>query len=334
MQPDYPTKTNPSLKDLTSDTITPHAILLNSSSPNPRLNTILTALITHLHAFAQETNLTTTEWQTAISFLTTTGQTCSSVRQEFILLSDILGLSTLVTNLAHPKPPGATESSILGPFHTHHAQETTLGDSIASPGKGEPCLFLCTVRDLHGMAIAGAKIDVWEADATGHYDTQYGSGDVPDYRGVLTSTADGRFWFKCIKPPPYPIPGDGPVGELLNALGRHPFRPGHVHFLITAPGYDTLVTALYVKGDPYEMSDAVFGVKSSLVVEFKKIEDEAVLREYGLEKGAWRVQYDFVMVGEKEVELLRGGKAEEAEEWGRHRRAELVEGLLALDVVD
>ncbi|KAF8453457.1 hydroxyquinol 1,2-dioxygenase [Terfezia claveryi] len=317
------------MTDLNPTTITAHAIQLNSSSPNPRLNSLLTSLISHLHSFTRETNLTSDEWQAGIDFLTRTGQSCTLTRQEFILLSDILGLSTLITTLNYPTLPLATEPTVLGPFHTHDAPSISLGDSISSPSKaGEPCLFRCSVRTLSGSPIPGAKIDVWETDGSGRYDTQYEPRRELDCRGVLTSNEQGRFWFKCVKPVSYSIPVDGPVGELLNALGRHPFRPAHIHFLITAEGYKTLVTALYVRGDPYEMSDAVFGVKRSLVVDFERVQDEEVLREFGLEKGAWGVQYDFVLVGEKEAEALRRAKVEEEDK----RREELVEGLQKLDV--
>jgi len=158
------------------------------------------------------------------------------------LLSDTLGLSTLVENINHPKPAGATEGTVLGPFHTADAHEFALGDSICSAGKGAPCLVRCTVRDTSGAAIAGASVDVWETDETGHYDTQYADRSRPDCRGILRSDADGAFWFRAVKPVPYPVPHDGPVGKLLETLGRHPFRPSHMHFLIAAEGYDTLVT--------------------------------------------------------------------------------------------
>ncbi|KAF8473993.1 Intradiol ring-cleavage dioxygenase [Kalaharituber pfeilii] len=323
--------TIPPMRDLTDANITPNAILINSNTPNLRLKYILSSLITHLHDFARETRLTAEEWMTGIQFLTATGRMCRDTRQEFILLSDILGLSTLVESINHPKPPGATEGTVLGPFHTHDAQKTSMGESIASPGKGEICLVRCTVKDASGNPIEGAKIDVWEADETGHYDTQYADRDGPDCRGILTSDKDGKFWFKAVKPVPYPIPQDGTVGNLLKSLHRHPYRPSHMHFMIIAPGFDTLVTALYVRGDPYETTDAVFGVKSSLVVDVKRIEDQELLREYGVPKDAWGIEYDFVMVTEKEARRLKVEKTMEAlQKLGS--TAKIVEGLPVAEV--
>ncbi|KAI5803532.1 catechol dioxygenase [Peziza echinospora] len=333
MDPPNPPTAPPPMIDLTDENITPNAILINTTAPNPRLNYILTSLITHLHAFARETRLTTPEWHQGLAFLTSVGQTSSPTRSEFILLSDILGLSVLVESINHPKPPHATEGTVLGPFHTADAHDIPLGDSISSPGSGEECLVRCTIRDSKtGLPIAGAKADIWETDETGHYDTQHSDRRGPDCRGILTADSQGRVWFKAVKPVPYPIPHDGPVGELLRALNRHPYRPSHVHFMISAPGYDTLVTALYLRGDPYESSDAVFGVKKSLVVDVTRIEDEETIKEFGLGKdGAWGIEYDFVMVGEQEARELRVRKAEEAlKRMGT--RARIVDGLPVADL--
>ena len=220
---------------------------------------------------------------TALQFLTATGQICTATRQEFILLSDVLGLSVLVDALNHPKPKGATENTVLGPFFTEDANDVKLGESIVSDVKEEKyCLVKGKVTDEKGVPLEGAVIEVWETDETGHYDTQYEGRQGPDYRGRLQSDKNGDFWTL------------GPVGKLLKRLNRHPYRPSHMHFMIIAPGFDTLVTALYVKGDPFETSDAVFGVKSSLIVDIKTVEDDATVQKYGVSKGDWLIDWDFV----------------------------------------
>ena len=256
----------PPMKDLTPDNITPNTIIVNSQGPDRRLRYILERLISHLHDFTRETRLTTDEWMAGLMFLTAVGQICSNTRQvgaarwgvemgrlltgrqEFILLSDMLGLSTLVENINHPKPPGATEGTVMGPFHTDDAREFAHGDSICSDGKGEMCLVRGTLRDTQGRPIVGAAVDVWETDHTGHYDAQYADRAEPDCRGILATDAAGAFWFKAVRPVAYPIPHDGPVGKLLERLHRHPYRPSHMHFMIVAKGYDTLVT--YVRPSP------------------------------------------------------------------------------------
>jgi protocatechuate 3,4-dioxygenase beta subunit len=162
--------------------------------------------------------------------------------QEFILLSDILGLSLLVDAIDHPKPPSSTEGSVLGPFHSHEAEVVPSGGDISSDPKGEPCLVICTIRDPSGAPIEGVKIDIWETDSSGHYDVQYTERNGPDGRCVMTSDEEGRFWFKAIVPVSYPIPHDGPVGKLLKTLKRHPWRPAHIHFMFDKQGWDHLIT--------------------------------------------------------------------------------------------
>ena len=231
------------MKDLTTENITENTILINSQSPSPRLRFLLACLVNHLHSFARETRLSTEEWSHAIDFLTSVGQICSPVRQEFILLSDILGLSLLVDSISHPKPEGATEGSVLGPFHTHDPPVVEQGATLSHDEQGEPCLVKASIHALNtGEAISDVKIDVWETDSTGHYDVQYSDLEHPDGRGVLHSDAAGEFWFKCILPVSYPIPHDGPVGKLLQRLGRHPYRPAHLHFMFEKEGWDRLIT--------------------------------------------------------------------------------------------
>ncbi|KAK6354640.1 hypothetical protein TWF696_003780 [Orbilia brochopaga] len=301
----------PPMKDLTDENITPNVHIINSQSPDARLRYLLTSLVSHLHDFARETRLTTEEWMAAIQFLTAVGQKCDDIRQEFILLSDTLGLSVLVDGMSHPKPPGATEGTVLGPFHTHDADHFEIGDSICSPGKGEPMLVLCTVKDTAGNALEGVTVDVWETDDTGRYDTQYPGRTGPDCRGVLTSNKNG-FWFKCVKPVPYPIPSDGPVGKMLEKLNRHCYRPAHLHFKCKKEGYDELITALYIRGDPYETSDAVFGVKSSLVTDIDSITDTAMADKYGMKVGDHLLKWDFVLITETESQELKIRLAKEA----------------------
>lgn len=326
----------PTLKNLSTDTITQNVHLINKhNNPSPRLAYILDRLVTHLHDFARETRLSTPEWLAGIQFLTAVGQICTPVRQEFILLSDILGLSLLVDSMDHPKPTekGATEGTVLGPFHTHEAHNLEQGANMSHDPQGEPLLVLCTVKDTNGKAIEGVKIDIWETDSTGHYDVQHANHDPaqPDGRCVMTSDREGKFWFKAIVPVSYPIPHDGPVGQLLKKLGRHPWRPAHMHFMFEGEGWDRLITALYVRGDPYESSDAVFGVKDSLVVDIEEVKDEAVAREYGVQIGHKLLKYDFVLVSDKESARLREERAKEAlEKLGRKVR--IVDGLPVPDV--
>lgn len=232
----------PPMKDQTVDNITDNVITINSLCEDERMKYILERLVTHLHDFARETRLSSDEWMTGLRFLTEVGQICTDVRQEFILLSDVLGLSILVDSIDHPKPKGSTEGTVLGPFHTHDAVEMPAGDSMSHDPKGEPLLVVCTLRDLQGLPVEDVKIDIWETDSTGHYDVQYAGRKRPDGRCVMRSDHTGVFWFKAITPVPYPIPHDGPVGKLLKKLHRHPYRPSHLHFMFEKEGYDHLVT--------------------------------------------------------------------------------------------
>lgn len=203
---------------------------------------LMERLVAHIHDFARETRLSTAEWDAAIQFLTQVGQICSDVRQEFILLSDVLGLSLLVDSIDHPKPPASTEGTVLGPFHTHITELQDNGTAISHDQDGEPMLVVCTVKDTEGRPIPGVKIDVWETDSKGFYDVQYSDRDTPDGRAVVQSDSEGSFYFKAIVPVPYPIPHDGPVGKLLQRLRRHPYRPSHFHFMFEKQGYDRLIT--------------------------------------------------------------------------------------------
>ncbi|ALM85903.1 intradiol ring-cleavage dioxygenase [Bordetella sp. N] len=255
---------------------------------SPRLRQVMTSLITHLHGFIKDVQLTQEEWAFAVDFLTRTGQICSEQRQEFILLSDTLGVSMLVDAIGNRRPSGATENTVLGPFHVADAPRREMGVSISADGKGETCLFEGRVLDAAGNLIEGACLDVWSDNADGFYDVQQPDAQPRwNNRGRFTTGADGAYRFIGIKPVSYPIPYDGPVGKMLAALGRHPYRPAHMHFIVTAPGFQTVVTHTFVGDDPYITSDAVFGVKDTLVAPFERVNDGAT---------AWRSPFDFVLV--------------------------------------
>lgn len=256
------------MRNLNQQTITEAVIERFADTPSPRLKKILTCLVQHMHDFAREVELTEDEWMQGIEFLTRTGQKCDGNRQEFILLSDTLGLSMLTVAMNHDKPAGCTEATVFGPFHVEGAPHFDNGADIANGAKGEPCAVRGTVRGVDGEPVAGAVLDVWQADATGHYDVQYEALDAPRNRGVLVSDSDGRFSFRTVAAVAYPIPVDGPVGDMLRATGRHPWRPAHLHFMVRADGYETLVTHVFRRDDPYLDSDAVFGVRESLIGEW------------------------------------------------------------------
>ena len=260
------------------------------AATGPRMAEVMSCLVKHLHAFAKETHLTQAEWDIGIDFLTRTGQICSAERQEFILLSDVLGFSMLVDAINNRRPAGATENTVFGPFHVADAPIRAMGDTISLDGKGEACLFEGKVIDLHGTPIEGACVDVWSDNADGFYDVQQ-PGIQPKWnnRGRFFTGRDGAYAFRGIKPTSYPIPDDGPVGKMLAHLGRHPYRPAHMHFLVTAPGFQKLVTHTFVGDDAYLESDAVFGVKKTLIAPFERLEGADT---------AWRSPFDFVLTPE------------------------------------
>jgi hydroxyquinol 1,2-dioxygenase len=260
------------MQDLNENTITAAALERIQNTPNPRLKLIMTALIRHLHDFAREVGLTEQEWAEGIRFLTDTGHKTDDKRQEFILLSDVLGLSMLVIAQNNRKPRGCTEATVFGPFHLENATEYPLGADLANGAKGEPCYVQASVRGIDGARVPHARIEVWQADADGFYDVQYPEFDEHRGRGVLRADQDGRFHFKSVLAEAYPIPTDGPVGALLAATARHPWRPAHMHFIVEAPGYERLVTHVFRDGDRYLDSDAVFGVRSSLITAWHRHE--------------------------------------------------------------
>ena len=263
---------------------------------DPRLYAVVASLVKHMHAFIKDVEPTFDEWMAGIQFLTKTGHMCTDWRQEFILLSDTLGVSMLVETINNRKPSGATETTVLGPFHVANAPRLENGANISLDGKGEPMVITGRVSDTSGKPIAGATLDVWQANEDGFYDVQQ-KGVQPDMnlRGIFTTDADGRYWFRSAKPRFYPIPDDGPVGKMLRALGRHPYRPAHVHFIVAAEGFQPITTHYFAPDDPYLESDAVFGVKESLVVDFVRIDDDSAMRRYGFEQPFWEAECNFVL---------------------------------------
>jgi catechol 1,2-dioxygenase len=254
-----------------------------AGTPDPRLRQVITSLVQHLHAFVKDVELTEEEWGFAIDFLTRTGHMSDDVRQEFILLSDVLGVSMLVETINHRTGGTSTESTVLGPFHMVQSPPRQLGDDIALDGKGAPCLVSGQVTGPDGEPLAGASVDVWQTNEDGFYDVQQPGIQPPgNLRGLFTADADGRFWFRSVVPRYYPIPDDGPVGQLLAATGRHPYRPAHLHFIVAAPGYRPVTTHVFVADSPYLDSDAVFGVKESLVRDVPEVDDPARAAEVGL----------------------------------------------------
>lgn len=254
------------MRELDEHNITDEVLRRMEGCEDARLKQVMTSLIHHLHDFVRDVRLAEAEWVTAIDFLTHAGQISDDKRQELILLSDTLGVSTLVDAINNPAAPGATQSTVLGPFFVEAAPEVESGADIdpGGEGGGEPLFVDVRVTDPKGAPVKGAVVDVWHSDSEGYYDVQR-AGDELARRARFHSDAQGRLRFRSTMPSSYPIPNDGPVGGMLKALGRHPWRPAHVHFMITAQGFRRLVTHVFVEGDEYLDGDAVFGVKESLI---------------------------------------------------------------------
>lgn len=263
---------------------------------DPRLRDLLAALTRHLHAFVRETEPTMAEWEKAVDFLTATGQTCTDTRQEFVLLSDVLGVSMLVETINSDGRGDVTESTVLGPFHMTESPVRELGADIDLVGGGEPCVVSGRVLSRDGTPLPGAVLDVWQANAAGYYDVQQpqlqpaGNG-----RGLFTADEEGRFWFRTCVPSRYPIPTDGPVGDLLRATGRHPYRPAHIHFIASGEGHTTVTTHIFVAGSEHLDSDAVFAVRKSLVQDFAETDDPALAREFDIPNPFRHARFDLVL---------------------------------------
>jgi protocatechuate 3,4-dioxygenase beta subunit len=273
--------------DFTEETAADAVVESFAATADPRLRELLSSLVRHLHAFVRDTEPTIAEWERAIDFLTATGQKCDAERQEFILLSDVLGISMLVETINNRKTEGGTESTVLGPFHMVASPRRALGDTIDLVGTGPQCVLEGRVLSADGTPLPGAVLDVWQANDQGFYDVQQPDVQPPgNGRGLFTAGQDGAYWFRTIVPTHYPIPTDGPVGTLLEATKRHPYRPAHVHFIVTAPGHRPLTTHIFVAGSPYIESDAVFAVKQSLITEFTPADDP---------NQPARVQFDIVL---------------------------------------
>ncbi|GAA2634200.1 intradiol ring-cleavage dioxygenase [Paractinoplanes durhamensis] len=264
-----------------------------AATADPRLRQVMTSLVEHLHAFVKDVELTEAEWAAAVDFLTRTGQKSDAARQEFILLSDVLGVSMLVETINHRSGGTSTESTVLGPFHVVESPPRSLGDLIVLDDKGTPCLVSGQVTGPSGEPLADAVVDVWQANEDGFYDVQQPGIQPPgNLRGLFRTDLEGRFWFRSVVPRFYPIPDDGPVGQLLAATGRHPYRPAHLHFIVTAPGYRSVTTHVFVADSPYLDSDAVFGVKESLVREVPLVDDPARAEAAGLDNPFRTLTFD------------------------------------------
>lgn len=284
------------MSDFEKEMITPAVLGSFGNTADPRLRQIVQSLTRHLHAFVNDTQPTLEEWSRGIEFLTAVGQMCDENRQEFILLSDVLGVSMLVDAVNHASDSQATDTTVLGPFFIENSPSYEQGADITAGIEGDPLYVDVNVRSADGAALWGVKVEVWQSDSEGFYDVQ--RPDIAEgfkLRGQLTSDGDGKVRFWSILPTAYPIPHDGPVGTLLEATGRHPWRPAHLHFKLTAPGYQPVITHLFVKGDRYLDSDAVFGVKDSLICEFPQ-HDEDIAPDGRRMTAPWHsLEYDFVL---------------------------------------
>ena len=264
--------------------------------PDPRLRQVMQSLIKHLHSFVRDVELSEAEWFAAIDFLTRAGQMCDDKRQEFILLSDTLGVSMLVDAVNHRMGAGATESTIFGPFYRSGAPELPYGASINQDGGGDPAVVSGRVLATDGTPIANATLDVWETNENGMYDQQDQAQSDMNLRGKFRTDDQGRYKFVGIRPVPYPIPDDGPVGEMLRASGRNWYRAAHIHLIVSADGYVPVTTHLFVKGDSYLESDAVFGVKDSLIADFVRHDSADVAAQHNVTAPFYTVEHDWVLM--------------------------------------
>jgi hydroxyquinol 1,2-dioxygenase len=288
------------MKSYTPQSVTDAVLRQMQGTEDERLKTIVGSAIRHLHAFATEVNLTPAEWLKAIEFFTRVGKTCTSTRQEFILLSDVVGLSTLVNTLHDATAlEKATSTSLLGPFFREDAPQLPLGEQISNADKSPEILLWGTVRSAVGKALPDAKLMVWQTSSAGVYDLQEGDGSAIDYRGTFHSDADGKYHFRTVRPLGYFIPMDGPVGDLIRAQRREGCRPAHIHFLISAPGFRELVTALYFPGQ-YLETDVVFGASPDLVANEETSDPEAPA------SGLPSVRFDFTLARAGSVDAAGG----------------------------
>jgi hydroxyquinol 1,2-dioxygenase len=281
---------------VTEKTLTDIVLERWSDIPDPRLKKVMTALVKHVHAFVREIEPTQAEWATAIDFLTRTGKMCDDKRQEFVLFSDVLGVSMLVDAINHPQSNGATPSTVEGPFHVPNAPPMANGANMAANAPGIPCFCIGKVHGLAGEPVAGATLDLWQTDGEGLYEAQKPGIDGPWMRGIYRAQPDGSYLIRTVAPIAYTIPMDGTVGELMNRTNMSHMRPAHIHFDVEAPGYHGLVTHLFQAGDEWINDDAVYGVKAPLIVDFKKMPagSKAPSGEI-MNEPFYVVSYDFVL---------------------------------------
>src|SRR5207253_9753150 len=287
------------MRQFNEDTLTAAVVeRFQRGAKNPRFREIITAAVKHLHAFVRDVTLSEEEWFEGIKFLTAVGQKCDDKRQEFILLSDILGLSMMIVALNHKTAPGATEATVLGPFFAHGAKEYGYGADLREGAtlKGEDVYVSGRVLSTDGKPIPNAALDIWQAKADGIYDLQ--TGGEFELRGRVKANAKGEYAFKSYKPKFYSIPMDGPVGDLVKETGNHHMRPAHMHAIVSAPGYQQVITHVFVEGDPYLDGDAVFAVKNSLIAKYRKL-DAAEAKKLGMPEKSLRLDFDFKLSPDK-----------------------------------
>lgn len=281
-------------KTMSSEDVTDAVLAVVAETPDERLRTVMTSLIRHLHDFAREVELKPDELFAANEFLTGCGKISSEHRHEFLMLSDTIGLTMAVDTMLSGVAEGAFESSVLGPFYRAGAPEVENGANLSQgEDDGTPCRFSGRVTSIDGIPIGGALLDIWGTNANGLYENV--DPDQPDYnlRGKVRTRDDGTFEVWTVQPVSYPIPDDGPAGQLLYAMERHNMRPGHIHVIVSADGFSTVISEIFVAGDQYLDSDAVFGVKPSLVAEFEQVDDPEAARRAGVDNPFSSLTYDF-----------------------------------------
>lgn len=283
------------MREFDEKSITRAVIGRMSDCEDPRFKQVMTSLVTHLHDFIREVQLTEAEWQTALQFLTDIGHICTDRRQEFVLLSDTLGVSVLVITLNHPANQGVVDSTVLGPFYWEGAPELPRGSNLAVGVKGEPTFYSGRVLSLDGTPLENALLDIWSGNGDGYYDMQLPGETHMKGRGKIHTDAQGRYWFRSIKPTFYPVPTDGPVGHMLRKMGRHPYRPGHIHMIVSAEGHLPVTTHLFVADSQFLDSDAVFGMKESLVATWEKHPAGIGPDGEAVDTPFYTVSYDFIL---------------------------------------
>jgi hydroxyquinol 1,2-dioxygenase len=291
------------MREFDDKSITDAVVASLSQCDDARFKRIMASLVTHVHDFVREVGLTEPEWLAAIEFLTAVGKTCTDKRQECVLLSDTLGVSVLVITLNHPAHDGNAESTVMGPFYWQGAPDLPRGSNLAEGVRGEPAFYSGRVLSVNGAPLANAMLDIWSGDGEGNYDMQMAHETGMKARGRIRTDAEGRYWFRSIRPAFYPVPTDGPVGRMLHKMGRHPNRPGHIHMIVSAPGYLPVTTHLFVAGSEYLDSDAVFGVKQSLITQFDRHPAGVGPTGEHMDEPYYTVNYDFRLSPEGSASL-------------------------------